>query len=263
MSLILADGHNLLFKAYSVPFKFKSNRGTPLHVATTFLSMLRKSVNVTNANQAIVVFDAPAATTNHALLPEYKANRTYDYSAQEDSPFDHLPIIKQTLDALGIVWIETPGTEADDIVATLSQKYLANNPQELVYILSTDTDFLQLVCEQIKIIKLLPKSQHQLIDVQYVVDNFGVEPSKFVELKCWVGDKADNIAGINGIGWKRAAEIMLGKRTRELSEAEQAILALNRQLIKLNCELDIAVPNSASSQLLTLSNQQVFDIAGL
>ena len=78
-NLPVADGHNFLFKAYGVPFKFVSSKGTPLHVATAFLSLLRRSAGAVKSyggcQQLVVVFDAQEKTSNHDLSFDHKANR--------------------------------------------------------------------------------------------------------------------------------------------------------------------------------------------
>lgn len=252
MSLLLVDGHNFLFRAYSVPFSFSSASGTPLHVTTTFLSQMRRAASAVSAQEIIVVFDAPGATSNHQLSEDYKANREYDY-AEDDSPFLHLPIIKNCLDLLEISWHEQPGTEADDIIASLATQHNSR-----AFIASTDTDFLQLISEQIQIIKLLSGQSHVILDEAHVLDKYGLPPQQFVELKSWVGDTADNIKGIAGIGWKRGLKILKGELHRELTQEEQQVLELNRSLITLNRDLDVTISHSNSARLLELSNQEIF-----
>lgn len=98
MSLLVIDGHNLLFKSYAVPFSFKSAKGTPLHVVSTYLKYLRTLVQTYTPKELVIVFDTETVTENRTLSEEYKANRKYDYIEDEDSPFIHLLIIQKVLD---------------------------------------------------------------------------------------------------------------------------------------------------------------------
>lgn len=259
MTALFIDGHNFLFKSYGVPFTFKSKKGTQLQVVSTFLSLLRRAIKVTDANQVTVVFDSDAKTDNHELFEGYKANRNYDYSAVEMSPFDHLPLIKTALHAADFTWFEEPGIEADDAVATFSTNFLNSSEGEHSYIASTDTDFLQLVDDKCQILRLLPQGNHEYVTAQSVFDKYMVSPSQYAQLKAWVGDKADNIDGIAGIGWKRGAEIINGTRQRELSDEEKAIYERNLQLIRLNTMLQLEPKISQIEKLMNLTNNDIFD----
>ncbi|MBL8015550.1 MAG: hypothetical protein JNK26_05190 [Candidatus Doudnabacteria bacterium] len=258
-TLLLVDGHNFLFKSFAVPFKFRSSKGTPLHVCTTFISLLRRAVNATSADCVTVVFDAQEKTSNNLLSDSYKANRKKDYSQDEDSPFNHLPIIKAALDYLNVCWLEKPGIEADDLIASLTCQFLKESAERVAYIASNDTDFYQLVSYNVKIIQLKAKQQYLILDTDYLSKVLGLNVEQYVELKSWVGDKVDNIVGIPGIGWKRAQEILDGKRVRDLSDEEIKLLELNRRLIRLNCELQIGCEFSEVGDLLRKSNREVFE----
>jgi DNA polymerase-1 len=258
-TLVIVDGHNFLFKAFSVPFKFYSPHGTALHVATTFLSLLRRSLKVSTDSEPslMVIFDAQGATTNSVLSEDYKANRK-DYSQEEDSPFVHLPIIKAVLDHLEITWLEQPGTEADDLVASIATRHIADSANK-VLIASNDSDFFQLICDQINIVRLKNKMDYDIVNAAWLVEQFGVSPQDYVELKSWVGDKADNIEGIAGVGWKRGLEILSGTRKRELSPEEEEKLALNRKLIKLTSDLEVICDFCYPDALVRKANKEIFE----
>lgn len=260
MTTLFIDGHNFLFKSYAVPFQFKSKKGTQLQVVSTFLSLLRRAAKTVNADQVSIVFDSEAKTDNHELFEDYKANRNYDYSDVEMSPFDHLPLIQAALNVSGISWFEQPGVEADDAVATTAKMVLAESPANICYIASTDTDFLQLIDERCKILRLLPQGKYEIVDADSVYKKFFVYPQQYTQLKAWVGDKADNINGIDGIGWKRGAEIVNGTRTRDLSEEEQKLFERNIKLITLNTSLASGCPFCDLEKLNELNNNQIFEL---
>jgi 5'-3' exonuclease len=102
--LIVIDGHNFLWRSYAVPFRFSSARGTPLHVITTFLKLIRRSVAVlpglNQSDHLIIVFDSDNGNENFSLSKDYKSNRKLHFSDTEDSPYQHLPHIKKALDYL-------------------------------------------------------------------------------------------------------------------------------------------------------------------
>ncbi len=139
--LLLIDGHNFLFKSYGVPFKFYSSNGTPLHVLTTFLGLIKRALKVEKFSDIAVVFDSESKNSNHSISDSYKANRKSDYSNDEDSPFKHLPLIKKSLKFLKVKTFEKRGIEADDMIGTLAMNYLKKNKNGKVFIASSDSDF--------------------------------------------------------------------------------------------------------------------------
>ena len=153
-----------------------------------------------------------------------------------------------------------PGIEADDVIASLADKFINTSPKNKVFIASSDSDFFQLISNKVKIVQLKSKGNHLILDKGYIVSTFGVEPADYIELKSLVGDKADNIKGIPGIGWKRGLEIMIGKRKRPLGVKEHQLLELNRQLIRLNRELEVGCPISSVSHLIEKSNKDIFEV---
>lgn len=234
-NLLLIDGHNFLFKAFGVPFKYSSPKGTPLHVTTAFLSLVRRSVAALapfgGCHFVTIVFDAQGPTANHALSADYKANRTYEY--EDDSPFDHLPTINRALEYLRLPVIERPGTEADDIVATLATKFTAQGTRHHAFIASHDSDFYQLISPRIRQINLLPHGEHLVLNTKSVKTKTGVHPHQYVLYKSLMGDSCDNICGIAGVGPIRAARIVNKKMRIDLTP-HQEMLELNQKLITLN-----------------------------
>jgi len=222
--------------ANGVPYSFSSTTGTPLHVVTAFLSLVRRSQNFFQANETVcvvIVFDSPMPTSNHELSPEYKANRIQDFSQEARNPFIHLPLIKKALTALQLSYIEIPGVEADDIIATLATRFTQSDSDNRAYIVSSDTDFYQLVEERIGIVKHSNKGIIEILDTKSIQEKVGVNPSHYVYFKSLTGDRADNIPGIPSIGPIRAKRIISGKLAIDLSPY-QALLSRNMQLIQMN-----------------------------
>lgn len=256
--VLIIDGHNFLFKSFAVPFKFNSKKGTPLHVVTTFLSLLRRSLLIVKAESLTVVFDSQTARNNSLLSSEYKANRKNDYSAEKDSPFSHLPLIKKVLDLLGIQWIEHADYEADDVVASISQS-LQRQHNCKVTIASTDSDFFQLLSSNVSILRIITKKNTVLCEQKWFKKRFGFEPSLYVNFKSLVGDPIDNVKGISGIGPKRAALIIKGKKNWPLSQEELSLLRVNNAIILLKDDISLTVNVQKNTRLLLkLPNKKVF-----
>ncbi len=258
-NLLLIDGHYLLFRSFAAPFKFNSSKGTPLHLLTMYLKYLRTYVEASRADCVLVCFDSKGKTDNHQLSKEYKANRKLDYSADEDNPFLHMDNLKIMLARLGISYIERPGVEADDLIASASKTYMNAN----IFIGSNDTDFYQLLSDRVSCLKL-NKGNVEVIGSQNLVELYGIMPSQYVRWKSLVGDSADNIKGIPRVGVKTASKIINGEVNKELTEY-QDIIDLNTQLITLNSELEIPFQledlNFQSVDLMN-SNKELFNVCG-
>lgn len=235
--LILLDGHNLLFKSYAVPFKYYSKKGTPLHVVTTFLGLIRrvfKILEVDGSDYCAIVFDSQSINTNRELSPKYKANRKYDYSNDEDSPFHHLPLIQKALNHLGLFYVESIGYEADDVIATMANKFIYNKNDGHVYIVSTDSDFYQLLSKNISVLRLKRKGAYNIFTHQMFMFEYEINVSDYVLYKSLIGDKTDNIEGLRGIGPVTAKKIIQKKVPFDANQYKE-ILELNRKLITLDC----------------------------
>ncbi len=201
-NLTIIDGHNYLFRAfYGVPMAAQTRRGTRVNAVYGFFAFLRQIVAAYPNNKILVVFDSETGIADKITMhSEYKAARTIDTDM-----FKQLPYIKKILDLMHIKWIEHPGFEADDIIASMaiywSEKF------GLVNISSNDFDFVQMVSESISLIRSV---QGKLIncDVNFVREKFNVIPAQYVEYLSLVGDKTDNIRGVMGIGNKTASDLL-------------------------------------------------------
>ncbi len=267
--LIILDGHNLLFKAYGIPFKFNSSKGTPLHVATAFLSMIRRAVRVADVRggctEIAVVFDSEHPTSNHALSADYKATRKKDYSQDEDSPFHHMPQVASVLKHLKIKTYMKRGVEADDIVASLARQYRDTHQGAHVFIASTDSDFYQLISGSVSQVLYGKKGADGFLGPKDIKQKLGVLPSQYVRFKSMTGDKADNIAGVPGIGKVGAAKIV--NRARKFDAKPHAdLLAKNKRLIELNQGLSVCKnwkPLAFRKDRLFAKNTDIFHGVGL
>ncbi len=269
-NLLLIDGHHFLWKSYGVPFKFHSKKGTPLHVATVFLALVKRAIAVVDQSgggvtEIAVVFDSNAQTSNHLLSKDYKANRKTDYSQDEDSPFHHLPYVLKALKRLKIKIYEKRGVEADDLIASLAAQYLKKHKNGTVFIASSDSDFYQLLSKNVRQILFGKKGANLVIGPKEIKERLGITPKQYVYFKSLTGDKADNIIGVPNVGHVRAARI-INKKLAFDKKTHAAVLELNRKLIELNRTLEvcknwthIAVP----PKVRVFKSQELFEKLGL
>ncbi len=230
--LLLIDGHNLLFKAfYGVPEKLLSD-GRPVQGIIGFIGILIKIIRKIEPTHILVVFDPEEKPSRTKIYIQYKQNRlNFSDKLDRENPFSQLISIKRALDSLGIKYIEHPGYEADDMIASFS----VQSDCEVV-IASSDTDFLQLVNERIIMFRYHSKKPIFFTEA-LVKSKYGIDPSLFLEYKSLIGDKIDNIDGLKGIGPKTAIKVLTGRR--ELAEKEQELFERNISLIKLNTEINL------------------------
>jgi DNA polymerase-1 len=133
--------------------------------------------------------------------------------ADSENPFSQLDGIKKGLNNLQIRYTEQSGYEADDMIASYALQTSFN-----VIIASSDTGFLQLICDRINMFCYRGK-QSTLFTETAVKERYGISPDRFLEYKALIGDKIDNIDGVRGIGPKTAVNVLNGEK--ELTEDEQ------------------------------------------
>ena len=230
--LLLIDGLNLLFKAfYGVPEKLLSGE-RPVQGVIGFIGILNKIIKVVEATHILVVFDPEERPSRTESYPRYKQNRMdYGGMADRENPFTQLVDIKTALERLQIKYVEQPGYEADDVIAS----YVSQLPCEVV-IASSDTDFLQLVGKRTTMLRYHGKKS-LLFTETAVQEKYGVHPSSFRDFKALIGDKSDNIEGIIGVGPKNAIKVLKGER--KLTEEELKIFERNRSLIELDTGIEL------------------------
>lgn len=243
--LLLVDGHSLAYRAfYALPVEnFLSPDGQPTNAIHGFVSMLLQVVEAENPTHIAVAFDVSRDTFRRAEFPEYKANRAK--SPPEFGP--QVPVIREVLEAFGIVNLAVEGFEADDIIATLTSA--AATQQAHVSILTGDRDSMQLVSDNVTV--LYPtKGVRELsrMTPAAVLEKFGVRPDQYADLAALRGDSSDNLPSIPGVGDKTAASWLStygdlngliaaaaeirGKVGENLREHVQQVL-LNRRLTQL------------------------------
>ncbi len=202
-TLLLVDGHNLVYRAFHAMPALSNSRGEMTNAAYGFTSMLFKALNDTTPTYAIAAFDLSGPTFRHERVAEYKAQRL----RAPDELRAQFPWAREVVMALGIPIIEVPRYEADDVIGTLAQKAEAAGLD--VIILTGDLDVLQLVTEHIRVFASRRGLSDTIIyDVDKVRERYGFEPPLVVDFKALQGDPSDNIPGVPGIGEKTAMSLV-------------------------------------------------------
>ncbi|MBR6535171.1 MAG: flap endonuclease [Clostridia bacterium] len=252
-TLLIVDGSNLLFQMfYGMPSRIFNSNGFAIHGTLGFIGALLKMARWYSPSHIIVVFDGECENARCELSPDYKANRPdFDQLPEEDIPFSQLPHIFSCLDTIGIRYYETESCEADDVIAAYALKY---GKAEKVIISSQDSDFFQLISENIHILRYRGESS-VLCTQEYIKEKLGIFPFQYADYKSLVGDKADNIKGAEGIGPKTAslllkefssldtvidnADEIKKEHIRNSIKANEDRLRLNYKLIKLSASSEI------------------------
>ena len=221
---LLVDGHNFLFRGYhGVPITATRSDGTPINAVYGFFSLIRNTLKEIDCDYLVIFFDSETSIDKKKLSrPEYKANRPLE----QGSIYQQLPLIKNILDILKITWIENKKIEADDLIGTYAKMF--NDVNIRSYIASSDHDFMQLVSKDL----LIVRGRHGNIDIydtHRVFNDFGVLPRQYVDYLALVGDPTDNIKGIQGIGKKRASELLSDHRDIKSMYRHLDLLSVNLQ----------------------------------
>ena len=252
-TLLVVDGHSLAFRAFfALPVdNFSTSSGMATNAIWGFASMLSQVIQTEKPDHLAVAFDVKGGTFRNTLLPQYKGTR--DAAPEELLP--QLPLIQRMLMALGVVYIEKPGYEGDDIIGTLASMGEKAGLRTLV--LSGDRDAFQLIDDDITV--LYPG--HHFKDLHHmtaaaVIEKYHVTPTQYPDLAALRGETADNIPGVPGVGDGYAAkwiakygslqgivenaESIGGKKGESLRENIDQVL-LNRKVNALVRDLDLGV----------------------
>ncbi len=201
--LYVLDGYSLIYRSY---FAFIRNplfnpQGRNSSAVFGFFRTLFGFFNRYDPKFFAVALDSLTPTFRHEKYPEYKATR--DKTPQD--LHDQVPVVEEILDSLGITKIRVDGMEADDIIATLAAE--CGSADRECYIISGDKDLLQLVGGPVKV--LLPeKGEYLELGREEVFEKLGVYPEQILDYLALIGDSADNIPGVKGIGPKTAVKLL-------------------------------------------------------
>ena len=255
--LFLLDAYALIFRAYYAFIKNPRINSKGLNTSAVFgfttavLDVLRNE----KPTHIAVVIDPPGGTFRDEMYPEYKANR-------DETPEDikrAVPWVMRVLEALDIPMLSLPGFEADDLIGDLAQKAAAEGC--MVYMMTPDKDFGQLVTDQIRIFRPgRGGAPAELWGPAEVCEKFGVDRTEqVIDLLGLMGDSVDNIPGIPGVGPKTASKFIkqygslegllentadLKGKMKEKVEAnrEQALFSKDLATIRTNLDFPLDLP---------------------
>jgi len=246
--LILVDGSSYLFRAYHVPYlqALSTKDGQPTGAITGVLNMLKSLHKDYPNGNVVVVFDAKGKTFRNDLYKEYKANRP----PMPDDLRTQIAPIHQIIKAMGLPLLVIEGVEADDVIGTLAQQ--ATDAGIETVISTGDKDMAQLVNPHVRLINTMTNVE---LNEAGVEEKFGVRPDQIIDYLALMGDKVDNIPGVNKCGPKTAVKWLLehgtldkvmanadgvkGKIGENLREALDFLpLSFELATIKLDVELE-------------------------
>lgn len=207
--LLIVDGNSILNRAFYGIRPLSAADGTPTNAVYGFVTILKKHLDALSPDFLACAFDLKAPTFRHKMYEGYKATRK---PMPEDLAVQ-LPWAKKTAAAMGFRVIECEGWEADDVLGTLAA--MGDRAEDVhSYILTGDRDSLQLITERTSVI-LVKTKEDILYDPAGFLEDYGVTPEQFVDVKALMGDSSDNIPGVAGIGEKTALKLIAACKSLE------------------------------------------------
>jgi len=198
---VLVDGSSYLFRAYHSPPHLTNAEGMATGAVYGVVNMLKSLLTQFSPSHIAVVFDAKGPTFRNEMYPDYKAHRP----PMPDDLRCQIEPVHNAVKALGLPLICISGVEADDVIGTIAQQASAEG--RAVLISTGDKDMAQLVDENVTLINTMTDV---VLDPQGVQDKFGVPPELIIDLLALMGDAADNIPGVPGVGEKTALGLLQG-----------------------------------------------------
>ena len=203
--IVLIDGHSILNRAYFGIPDLTNSEGLHTNAVYGFLNILFRILEEEKPEYLIVAFDVHAPTFRHCLYEAYKGTR----KPMAEELRQQVPVMKDVLRAMGVTVVEKEGYEADDVLGTIAKR--CESLGLAVSLVSGDRDLLQLASAHIKI--RIPKTKRTGTEIEDyyaedVKERYQVTPQEFIDVKALMGDTADNIPGVPGIGEKTATSLI-------------------------------------------------------
>ena len=201
--LLIIDGNSIMNRAFYANPKFITSKGMHTGAVYGFINMMMKIKGDLKPDYIVCAFDRKAPTFRHLEYDDYKAGR----KRMPEELAMQFPVMKEVLQHMAVDILEIDGFEADDVIGTLSLK--AEREGDEVYVLSGDKDTLQLASDKTKVV--ITKKGVSVVDVydrEKFIEEFGITPTQFIDVKGLMGDASDNIKGVPGIGEKTAFKLI-------------------------------------------------------
>ena len=252
--ILILDSNSLMNRAFYALPPLTNSEGVHTNAIYGFTNMLFKMQEEIKPDYIVAAFDKKAPTFRHKEYEDYKSGR----KKMPPELAEQFPIIKELLTLMGINIYEIDGFEADDIIGTVSRLSEKNNIES--FIVTGDKDALQLASEHTNVV-ITKKgvSETAVYNEKAFIDEFGVTPTQFIDVKGLMGDKSDNIPGVPGVGEKTAFKLIQtygsvegvlsnideisGKKLKEnlTTYSEQAIFSKKLATIMTEVPIDISL----------------------
>ena len=206
MKLMILDGNSIINRAFYGIRMLNASDGTPTNAVYGFLSTFRRVFDLAQPQAVCVAFDVHAPTFRHEQYALYKAQR----KPMPEELAVQMPLLKQTLDYMGVRRLELAGWEADDLLGTVARRCeVAGWTCDVV---TGDKDSLQLITDSTHVFNVKTR-MGQTDTIEYTPERFreeyGFDPIRMIDLKALMGDSSDNIPGVPGIGEKTAKDLLV------------------------------------------------------
>ena len=199
--LVLVDGSSYLYRAFHAFPPLTNSAGEPTGAMYGVLNMLKSLISQVQPSHIAVVFDAKGKTFRDEMFEQYKSHRP----PMPDDLRKQIQPLHDIIRALGIPLLVIEGVEADDVIGTLA--VAASKANKKVLISTGDKDMAQLVDDNIMLINTM---NNTLLDREAVIEKYGIPPELIIDYLALMGDSADNIPGVAGVGEKTALGLLQG-----------------------------------------------------
>jgi len=250
--LLVLDGNSLMNRAFYALPPLTNSEGLNTNAVYGFVTMLFKMREEIKPDYIVATFDKKAPTFRHDKFKDYKAGRKKMPPELEEQ----FPVVKDLLKLLAIDIYEIEGFEADDLIGTLA--VTAESKDIDVYIVTGDKDALQLATDRTTvIITKKGMTEKEIYDRNRMIEEFGVTPDQFIDVKGLMGDTSDNIPGVPGIGEKTAFKLI--KEYGSVEEVLRNIENINGKKLKENLQ-EYSEQAVFSKKLATIIKEVPIDI---
>ncbi|MCP8967422.1 DNA polymerase I [Ectobacillus ponti] len=250
--VVLIDGNSIVYRAFFALPLLNNDKGIHTNAIYGFTMMLMRILEEEKPTHILVAFDAGKTTFRHETFGEYKGGRQKTPSELSEQ----FPFVRELLDAFGVKRYELPNYEADDIIGTLSKQADAQGLE--VKIISGDKDMLQLVSDHTTV----SVTRKGITEVEEytpaaLMEKYSLRPDQIIDMKGLMGDTADNIPGVPGVGEKTAIKLLTefetlenvlsnldkvsGKKLKEKLEENQDQALMSKQLATIYREAPVGI----------------------
>lgn len=236
--IVLIDGHSILNRAfYGLP-DLTNSEGLHTNAVYGFLNIMTRILEEEKPQYLTVAFDLHAPTFRHQKYQAYKGTR----KAMPEELREQVPLMKEVLQSMGVPTVSMEGYEADDLLGTIARRSEEKGMD--VTIVSGDRDLLQLATD--KILIRVPKTRGGKTVIEdyhtaEVLETYQVTPPQIIDLKALMGDTADNIPGIPGVGEKTATKLIVEYGSIENAHEHLEEIKPNKARESLREHYDLAV----------------------